>query len=59
LFALVPIAIAILATPIGGNIFSTGGDGGGAALFLLIFTLPVGAVISIVGLVLWLSKRSK
>jgi len=59
LFALAPIAIAILATPIGGNMFSTGGDGGGAALFFLIVTLPVGAVISIVGLVLWLSKRSK
>lgn len=59
MFALAPIAIAIVATPIGGNMFSTGGDGGGAALFFLIVTLPIGAVISIVGLVLWLSKRSR
>jgi hypothetical protein len=59
LFALTPIAIAMLATPIGGNMFSTGGDGGGAALFFLIVTLPVGAIISIVGLILWLAKRSR
>jgi hypothetical protein len=59
LFALLPIAIAMLATPIGGNMFSTGGDGGGAALWALIFTLPVGAILTIIGLVLWLSKRSR
>ena len=59
LLALSPIAIALLATPIGGNMFSTSGDGGGAALFLLIFSLPIGLVVSVVGLVLWLSNRSK
>ncbi len=59
LLALSPIAIALLATPIGGNMFSTAGDGGGAALFLLLFSLPVGLVVSVVGLVLWLSNRSK
>jgi hypothetical protein len=59
LFALFPIAMAMLATPIGGNMFSEGGDGGGAALWYLIFTLPVGAIISITGLVLWLVKRSR
>jgi hypothetical protein len=59
LLALSPIAIAVLATPIGGNMFSTGGDGGGAALFLLIVSLPVGLAVSVVGLVMWLSNRSK
>jgi hypothetical protein len=59
LFALAPIAMALLATPIGGNVFSTGGDNGGAALFLLIFTLPLGLIISIGGLVLWLANRSR
>lgn len=59
LFALLPIPIAILTTPIGGNLFSTGGDGGGTALFLLLVTLPVGAVASILGLILWFSNRTK
>ena len=59
LLALSPIALALLATPIGGNMFSTGGDGGGAALFLLIVSLPVGLVVSVVGLVMWLSNRTK
>lgn len=59
LFALAPIFLAVLATPAGGNIFSTGGDGGGAALFLLIFTLPLGAATFLVGLILWLTKRKK
>ena len=58
LVALWPIALAILATPIGGNVFSTGGDDGGAALFLLLVTLPVGAIISLVGLILWLTNRA-
>jgi flagellar basal body-associated protein FliL len=39
--------------------FSTGGDGGGAALFLLIVSLPVGLVVSVVGLVMWLTNRSR
>jgi hypothetical protein len=59
LLALSPIALALLATPIGGNMFSTGGDGGGAALFLLIVSLPVGLVVSVVGLVMWLTNRSR
>ena len=59
LLALSPIALALLATPIGGNMFSTGGDGGGAALFLLIVSLPVGLVVSVVGLVMWLSNRNR
>jgi hypothetical protein len=59
LLALSPIAIAILTTPIGGNMFSTGGDGGGTALFLLLVTLPIGAVASIIGLILWLSNKTK
>jgi len=58
-FALFPIVVAILSTGVGGNPLSTGGNGGGAALFLLLITLPVGAVISIVGLVLWLTRRSR
>jgi hypothetical protein len=59
LFALAPIGIALLTTPIGGNMFSSGGDGGGAALYLMLLTLPLGALISVVGLILWLSKRKK
>ena len=59
LLALSPIAFALLATPIGGNMFSAGGDGGGAALFLLILSLPTGLVVSVVGLVLWLNNRKK
>ena len=59
LFALAPIALAMLATPIGGNMFSTGGDGGGAALFFLLVTLPIGGALSIVGLILWLAKRQR
>jgi len=59
LFALFPIALAILSTGVGGNPFSTGGGGGGPALYLLMMTLPIGAVISIVGLVLWLTRRSR
>jgi len=59
LFALSPIALAILFTPIGGNIFSTGGDGGGAALFGLILTFPIGAIVSIVGIVLWAANSKK
>ncbi len=59
LFALAPIAIAILTTPIGGNMFSTGGDGGGTALFLLLVTLPVGLIASVIGLVLWSNNRTK
>jgi hypothetical protein len=57
-FALFPIALAILSTEVGGNPFSTA-SGGGAALYLLMMTLPIGAVISIVGLVLWLTRRSR
>jgi hypothetical protein len=59
LFALAPIALAILSTPIGGNVFSTGGDGGGAALFLLMLTLPLGGIVSIVGIVLWATSKRK
>ena len=59
LVALSPIAMAILATPIGGNVFSTGGDGGGAALFLLLLTMPVGALVSIVGIVLWSTNQRR
>jgi hypothetical protein len=57
-FALFPIVVAILSTGVGGNPFSTA-SGGGAALYLLMLTFPIGAVISIVGLVLWLTKSSK
>jgi hypothetical protein len=59
LFALSPIAIAMLATPIGGNVFSTGGDGGGAALYFLMITLPLGAIASILGIVLWATNKRK
>jgi len=59
LFALSPIAIAMLATPIGGNVFSTGSNGGGTALYLLMLTLPLGAIASIVGIVLWSSNKRK
>ncbi|MFM1846202.1 MAG: hypothetical protein RIS19_675 [Actinomycetota bacterium] len=59
LFALSPIAIAMLATPIGGNLFSTGGDGGGAALYFLMITLPLGAIASILGIVLWATNKRK
>ena len=59
LFALLPVPIAILTTPIGGNMFSTGGDGGGTALFGLILTLPLGAVAFVIGLVLWINNRTK
>ena len=51
--------MAILFTPIGGNIFSEGGGGGGAALWGLLLTLPVGAVVSIVGIVLWAANKRK
>jgi hypothetical protein len=51
LFAFSPVAIAFLSTPAGGNPFSEGGGGGGAALWLMIMTLPLGAVASIIGLV--------
>lgn len=51
LFAFSPVAIAFLSTPAGGNPFSEGGGGGGAALWLMIMTLPLGAGVSIVGLV--------
>jgi len=59
LFALSPIALAILATPIGGNVFSTGGDGGGAALFLMMLTLPIGGIVSVLGIVLWATNKRK
>lgn len=59
LFALSPIAIAMLATPIGGNVFSTEGDGGGAALYFLMITLPLGAIASILGIVLWATNKRK
>jgi hypothetical protein len=59
LFALSPIAMAILSTPIGGNIFSEGGDGGGAALWALLLTLPLGATAFIVGIVLWAANKRK
>ena len=59
LFALLPIPIAILTTPIGGNMFSTGGDGGGTALFGLLLTLPLGAVAFVIGIVLWINNRTK
>lgn len=59
LIALSPVALALLATPIGGNMFSTGGDGGGAALFLLLLSLPIGITVSLVGLILWLTNRGK
>jgi type IV secretory pathway VirB2 component (pilin) len=52
LFAFAPVAIAFLSTPPGGNPFSEGGGGGGAALWLMILTLPLGAIASIIGLVL-------
>jgi hypothetical protein len=59
LFALSPIAMAILFTPIGGNIFSEGSGGGGAALWALLLTLPLGAIVSIVGIVLWAANKRK
>jgi hypothetical protein len=55
LFAFSPVALAFIATPVGGNPFSEGGGGGGAALWYMILTLPAGAITSIVGLVLMLT----
>ena len=49
-FAFSPIALAILATPPGGNPFSEGGGSGGSAIWFMILTLPVGGFASIVGL---------
>jgi len=51
LFAFSPVAIAFSSTPPGGNPFSEGGGGGGAALWLMILTLPIGAIVAIIGLV--------
>jgi hypothetical protein len=55
LFAFAPVALAFISTPVGGNPFSEGGGGGGAAIWLMIITLPLGAITSIVGLVFMLS----
>lgn len=50
-FTFLPLAIAFLSTPPGGNMWSEGGGGGGAAIWGMILTLPIGATISIIGIV--------
>lgn len=47
-----PLLIAFLSTPPGGNMFSEGGGGGGAAIWLMIFTLPVGGLTALTGVVI-------
>ena len=47
-----PLLIAFLSTPPGGNMFSEGGGGGGAAIWLMIFTLPIGGMTALTGVVM-------
>lgn len=50
-FTFAPLAIAFLSTPPGGNMFSEGGNGGGSAIWLMFITIPVGAVLALIGVV--------
>jgi cytochrome bd-type quinol oxidase subunit 2 len=47
-----PLLIAFLSTPPGGNMFSEGGGGGGSAIWLMIFTLPIGSATALTGVVM-------
>jgi uncharacterized membrane protein (DUF485 family) len=52
IFYLFPLIIAFTSTPEGGNIFSEGPNGGGAALWLYIIIFPLSWIIQIVLIVL-------
>jgi hypothetical protein len=52
LFAFSPLALAYFSTPAGGNMWSEGGNGGGTAIWLMLFTLPLGFLTGVTGLVL-------
>jgi hypothetical protein len=54
-FAFSPFFLAVIAAAAsGGNPLSEGGGGTGAVMWLMILTLPLGAVVSVVGLVFML-----
>lgn len=53
-FAFSPIGLAFLSSP-GGNAFSEGGGGGGAIMWAMILTLPLGAITAGIGIALMLS----
>jgi hypothetical protein len=46
--AVLPILVAILSTPPGGNPLSEG-SGGGAALWFTLYTIPIGIFVAILG----------
>lgn len=53
-FAFSPVGLAIISSP-GGNAFSEGGGGGGAIMWAMILTLPLGALTAGIGILLMLS----
>ena len=58
-FTFAPLAIAFLSTPPGGNMFSEGGSGGGSAIWLMFITIPVGAILALIGVVRTLTGISQ
>lgn len=66
LFAFSPLAMAYLATPPGGNMWSEGGNGGGSAIWLMFMTIPLGflgllagIIVLIIGLVKLSQEKKK
>ncbi|MEY4079008.1 MAG: hypothetical protein RIS80_777 [Actinomycetota bacterium] len=51
-----PLVIAAASTPAGGNMWNES-SGGGAAIWLIIFTIPAGAVVSLIGLRVFRANR--
>lgn len=49
LFAISPIFLASISTPSGGNMYDES-SGGGAALWFLMVTIPVGGIVALIGL---------
>ena len=63
LIAFFPLILAFFSTAPGANMWSEGdSNSGGAALWLMMLTVPLGFIVGIVGLVIYLvgsSKRNK
>ena len=58
LFAFSPVFLASTSTPAGGNMYDES-SGGGAALWLLMATIPLGGFVALIGLVIMIGNKSK
>jgi integral membrane sensor domain MASE1 len=60
LFAIFPVIVAFLSTAAGHNMYNeSDSSSGGAALWLLMFTVPVGAIIVLIGAIMGFVRMVK